>query len=340
MADTIRVGIVGAGKVAQGRHIPRLQKVPDVQITQAWSRTRETAESTAKEFGIPTVVDDWEAIVESPEIDAVVIAAPPILHLPATLAALDAGKHVLCQARMARNLSEARVMLEASKATDLVTTLYPPVPGLKGDRVMRRLLHDEGYVGDVMDVRVTAVTPPIPGAGGWQVDSEVVGVNTMTLGILAEVFNRWVGPAKSVSASSGEAPTAVPQSLAIGAELESGGTTSFHLSFRVTHGPGSSMEIYGSRGVIDYKLFVEEISGMTEGEDEMHPIEISADEQRDQTTDAEFIQAIREGTPVSPAFAEGVRYMEFSEAVAQSVYEGKAVSLPPEPRMDSWGKPL
>ena len=340
MVDTVRIGIIGTGKVAQARHIPRLQKIPGVRITHAWSRTRETAELAANELGIPTVVDHWEAIVESPQIDAVVIATPPILHLPATLAALDAGKHVLCQARMARNLSEARVMLEASQAASLVTTLYPPVPGLKGDRVMRRLLHDEGYVGDILDVRTTAVTPPIQGAGGWQADPEVVGVNTMTLGILAEVFNRWVGPARSLSASSGEAPTAAPQSLAIGTELENGGTASFHLSFRVTQGPGSSMEIYGSRGVLDYKLFIEEISGMTEGEDEMHPIEISAEEQRDQTTDAEFIQAIREGTPVSPDFAEGVRYMELSEAVAQSLHEGRAVSMPPEPKMDSWGKPL
>ena len=87
----------------------------------------------------------------------------------------------LSEARVARNLSEALRMLEASKATDLVTALYPAGFGLKGDRVMRRLLHDEGYVGEILEVRVTSVVSSIPEVGAWVVDPEVVGVNTMML---------------------------------------------------------------------------------------------------------------------------------------------------------------
>ena len=280
MPEKVRVGIIGAGKIAQARHIPLMQSVGDVYITHAWSRTPETAQKAAREFGIPNVVDRWEEIVDSPQIDAVVIATPPNLHLPATLAALDAGKHVLSQARMARNLSEALRMLEASKATDLVTALYPAGFGLKGDRVMRRLLHNEGYVGEILEVRVTSVVSSIPEVGAWIVDPEVVGVNTMMLGILAEVYNRWFEPPKSLAAASGEGPLAVPQSLAIAAELRNGATASFHLSFRVTRGPGSSFEVYGTRGVLDYKLLIErpgglvedeELAGMTESDDGIHP---------------------------------------------------------------------
>ena len=349
MPETVRVGIIGAGKIAQARHIPLLQEVEDVEVTHAWSRTQDTARKAATEFGIPNVVERWQEIVESPEVDAVVIGTPPNLHLPATLAALDAGKHVLSQARMARNLSEAHRMFEASKATDLVTALYPAGFGLKGDRVMRRLLHDEGYVGEVLELRVTSVVPSIPEFGAWIVDPDVVGVNTMMLGILGEVYNRWFEPPKSLAAASGEGPLAAPQSLAIAAELQNGGTASFHLSFRVTRGPGSSFEVYGTRGVLDYKLLIErpgglvedeELAGMTEGDDAMHPIEMPVHEQRERTTDSEFIEAIRNGTPVFPDFAEGVRYMEFSEAVAQSLYEGKAITLPPEPKMEAWGRPL
>ena len=349
MPDTVRVGIIGAGKIAQDRHIPLLQKVPGVEITHAWSRTPETARKAAQKFGIANLVDRWEQIVETSEIDAVVIATPPNLHLPATIAALDSGKHVLCQARMARNLSEALQMLEVSRTTDLVTSLYAAGFGLKGDRVMRRLLHDEGYVGDLLEVRVTSLAHAIPEDGAWQVDPEVVGVNTMMLGILAEVIYRWIEPAMSVTAATGECPLAVPQSLSIAAEMRGRATTSFHLSFRVPWGPGSSVEIYGTRGVLDYKLLVEkpggiveeeELAGMTGGETKMHPIEIPIEEQRDRTMDAEFIEAIRDGTPVSPDFAEGVRYMEFCEAVAQSIYEGRTITMPPEPKMDSWGRPL
>ena len=349
MSDTVRIGIIGAGKIAQDRHIPLLQKVPGVEITHAWSRTPGTARKAAQEFGIPNLVDRWEDIVEIAEIDAVVIATPPNLHLPATIAALDSGKHVLCQARMARNLSEALQMLEASRATDLVTSLYAAGFGLKGDRVMRRLIHDEGYVGDILEVRVTSLVPAISEPGAWQVDPDVVGVNTMMLGILAEVLYRWIEPVRSVTAATGEDLTAVPQSLSIAAELQGRATASFHVSFRVPRGPGSSVEIYGTRGVLDYKLLVEkpgglvedeELSGMTEGETAMHPIEMPREEQRERSMDAEFIEAIRNGTPVSPDFAEGVRYMEFGEAVAQSVYEGRTISMPPEAKMDSWGRPL
>ena len=332
------------GKVAQGRHIPRLQNVPGVEITHAWSRTAATAEAAAKQFDIPHVVGRWEDIVETPDVDAVVIATPPVLHLPVTLAALESGKHVLCQARMARNLAEARMMLDASRATDLVTTLYPPLPGLKGDRVMRRLLRDEGYVGEVREVRVTSLDTPPPGVGAWTTDPDVVGVNTMTLGILAEVINRWFGPVASVAADvrshETAGPSAVPDSLAIAAELESGATASYHLSSHARFGPGSSVEVYGSKGAIVYKLFAEEIMGATEGDEGLRPIEIPPDEARKQTTDAEFIQAIREGTPVSPDFEEGVRYVEFCEAVAQSAHYGARVAMPPEAKMDSWGRPL
>ena len=348
MTDTIRVGIIGAGKIAQNRHLPLLQQVPGVEITHAWSRREETAQTAAQRFNIPNLADRWERIIENRDIDAVVIATPPNLHLPATVAALDAGKHVLCQARMARNLKEALRMLDASRKTDLVTSLYAAGFGLKGDRVMRRLM-GQGYVGDLLEVRVTSLLPAVPEAGAWLVDPAVVGVNTMMLGILAEVVYRWIDPPVSLIATTGEDLLDVPQSLSIGAELQGGATASFHLSFRVPRGPGSSVEIYGTQGVLDYKLLVEkpgglvedeELFGMTRGDAGMHRIEMPPEEQRDRTMDAEFIEAIRNGTPVAPDFAEGVRYMEFCEAVAQSIYEGRRISMPAEPKMDSWGRPL
>ena len=130
--ESVRVGIIGAGKVAQDRNIPRLKNVPGVRVTHAWSRTPDTALGAAARFDIPVAVGDWREIVESPEVDAVVVATPPVLHLPATLAALDAGKHVLCQARMARNLAEARRMRDAARATDLVTVALSADAGPEG----------------------------------------------------------------------------------------------------------------------------------------------------------------------------------------------------------------
>src|SRR5581483_9058834 len=103
------------------RHLPGLKKVPGVELVAVANRRRETAEQVAKEWGFKQVEDDWRKILDNPDVDAVFIAAPPLLHKEATLAALQAGKHVFCQARMARNYAEAKEMYEASLRTDLRT---------------------------------------------------------------------------------------------------------------------------------------------------------------------------------------------------------------------------
>jgi predicted dehydrogenase len=132
----------------------------------------------------------------------------------------------------------------------------------------------------------------------------------------------------------------VPDSLSIAAELESGAAASYHFSTEASFAGPHNIEIYGSKEAIIYTLFGDKIEGATEGMESMQPIEPHPDEIRSQATDAEFIQAIREGTPVPPSFEEGVKYMEFCEAVGQSVHFDKAVDLPPEPLMATWGRTL
>ena len=110
----IRVGIIGAGAVAQARHIPRLKAIEGVELAMVWNRTLQKAEEIAREFGFGQAVADWRQIAESPDIDAVVIATPPGTHHEMTLACLAGGKHVLCQARMSRNLKEAHEMRDAA----------------------------------------------------------------------------------------------------------------------------------------------------------------------------------------------------------------------------------
>ena len=283
-----------------------------------WSRDPARAAGVADEFGIAGTASSWEEIVESDEIDAVIVATPPVLHRPATLRALSAGKHVLCQARMARNLGEAREMLRAAEAApDLVTCLYPPLPGLKGDRVMKRLLAD-GYVGDIREVRVTGASLLEPGDGySWQQDPDVTGVNAMTMGMWAEVLNRWVGPATRVMATGAshrrtrmtdagaEVDSVVPDSLGIAADLECGATATYHFSTAAAFGPGSSIEIYGSRGALVYTLFEERIEGATSGDDALRPIPVSESEERRQTTDSEFVRAISRRNARPPGLPGG-----------------------------------
>src|SRR5512142_1594289 len=114
--ERIRVGIVGAGGNTQGRHIPELQKIEGVEVVSVANRTGESSQRAADRFGIPRVYDRWEDLVRADDSDAIVIGTWPYMHYPITLAALEAGKHVLCEARMSSNLDEARRMLIAAQS--------------------------------------------------------------------------------------------------------------------------------------------------------------------------------------------------------------------------------
>src|SRR6187549_819553 len=95
--SVIRIGIVGAGANTRSRHIPNLKSQTGVEIVSVSNRSRESSEEAAKEFGIPRVCQHWKELVESADIDAVVIGTWPYLHSPVTLAALAAGKHLLTE---------------------------------------------------------------------------------------------------------------------------------------------------------------------------------------------------------------------------------------------------
>src|ERR671937_1495855 len=148
----IRLGFVGAGRNTRDRHIPGFQKQPGVEFVAVANRSRESGERVAKQFGIRRVEDDWRAVVSAPDVDAICIGTWPYTHCEMTIAALEAGKHVLCEARMAMNAAEGRRMLEAArKRPNLITQLVPGPPSLELDPTVRRLVA-EGYVGEVLAV--------------------------------------------------------------------------------------------------------------------------------------------------------------------------------------------
>src|SRR5690242_15288425 len=97
----IRVGIVGAGANTRLRHIAGFRQIPGVELAGVVNSNPESTARVAAEFGIPKTYASWEQLVADPDIDAVQIGTWPNLHSAVTCAALKAGKHVLCEARMA-----------------------------------------------------------------------------------------------------------------------------------------------------------------------------------------------------------------------------------------------
>src|SRR5262245_14498434 len=114
----VRVAVVGAGAVAQVNHIPAYVRTEGVEIHAVCDIDLEKAKRVAQRFGIPEATDSHEQLFRSNSFDAVDICVPNHLHAPISVAALNAGKHVLCEKPFGRTPSEAARMVAAAAKND------------------------------------------------------------------------------------------------------------------------------------------------------------------------------------------------------------------------------
>jgi predicted dehydrogenase len=341
----IRIGIVGAGQITRTRHVPGFRGIAGVRIVGVCNRRRETANRFAREFDIPKVYGNWEDLVADPEVDAVVIGAWPYLHCPVTLAAFDAGKHVLTQARMALNARESQRMLDRARESPSLTAMIVPSPyGLTGDALMRALIA-KGYLGDLREVHVHSLNSQLADPAtpiSWRQLTRYSGFNMLTLGIVYETVLRWVPPAKRVLAYASKiipqrfdteqgkkVRVGTPDSVHAMTTQEDGSTGFYRLSGVVWHEDSMGIALYGSEGTLIYDLTRDEIRGARRQDTQLQPIPIPETIRGGWQVEADFIAAIRGERAVTHTdFETGVRYMQFTEAVARSSRHQVPVTLP------------
>jgi predicted dehydrogenase len=346
----LRIGVVGLGGNTRLRHVPGLLACGDVEIAAVCNRRAESTAAAAREFGIPRTYERWEDLVADDELDAVVVGTWPYLHAPISIAALDRGKHVLCEARMAMNVAEARQMQAAAERNpSRVAQLVPSPFGLGVDRTVKRLL-GEGFLGRLREVVVLATNDALADAAAplhWRQVAELSGVNMLALGIVHETLVRWTAEPVRVFAHA-RAFTAervdpaigsprrvgTPDSVQILAVLADGAHAVYHVSGVTRFGPGTQIHLYGSEGTLRIELAPHErIVGARRGEAALAEIAVPADERGGWNVEADFVAAIRDGRAIEfTSFAAGVRYMEFTEAVAHSATSGASVDISLEPR--------
>ncbi len=116
----LRIGTLGAARIAPAALIRPARRVPDAEVTAVAARDEARARKFAARHGIPRVHASYDALLEDPEIDAVYNPLPNGLHCEWTIRALEAGKHVLCEKPLASNADEAARMAETAKKTGLV----------------------------------------------------------------------------------------------------------------------------------------------------------------------------------------------------------------------------
>ncbi len=117
---TFRIGILGAARVATYAMIAAARDVDGVEVAGVAARDEGRAKAYAETHGIPSVYSDYEALITSPDIDAVYNALPPNLHARWSIAALEAGKPVLCEKPFALTVSDVEAMIEEEKRSGLL----------------------------------------------------------------------------------------------------------------------------------------------------------------------------------------------------------------------------
>jgi len=145
----MKVGIIGCGCVS-GKHLPELAKIPEAQVVAFCDLDIAKAEAAAKQYGTPDAkcYTDYHELLADPEIDNVRVLTWNPTHCEITVAALRAGKHVLCEKPMALTEAEAQMMIDAAKEAGKVLTIgyqhrYDP------DVQYSKSVVDAGELGDI-----------------------------------------------------------------------------------------------------------------------------------------------------------------------------------------------
>jgi xylose dehydrogenase (NAD/NADP) len=152
--DVLRWGILGAARIAEHFVGPALSRSPHAAVRAVASRRPEAAQRLAATVGAPRAYPDYQALLDDPDIDAIYIALPNALHAPWTLAALAAGKHVLCEKPLTTTLHDAEAIRSAARETGRVVAeafMYRVHPQLAA--LVQRIR--EGAIGEVHSVEAS-----------------------------------------------------------------------------------------------------------------------------------------------------------------------------------------
>lgn len=275
----VRVALLGAGAWARLAHLPGFRRDPRCEVVAICDPQRHLAEAVATEFGIPAVYDDHRAVLERQDVDMVDVCTPSATHFELSWAALESGKHVLCEKPVAFDFRDTIRAAELARSRKLKTKLGFTFRYAPAMRYMKHLV-DSGYIGtpfifngyeqnsqwlDPMnplrqvdvdaDQSVLQVSSlegygaPIIDIGAWMVGSDYRDVVGTMRNFIPERMVRATGRVMRMNIDDGD--------IFLG-EFSNGALGSIQTSF-VTVGnyPGIEARIYGSEGALICRLVEE-----------------------------------------------------------------------------------
>ena len=332
---TLRIGLIGVGGAAQINHIPALKKIEDVELVALCDRDREKVGRVAQKFGVPKATNRFDDLLEDESIDAIDICTPNFLHAPMATAALEAGKHVLCERPLSRSADEARQMAKAARKADRVLTCAVQ-HRFRADAQLLRTFVDKGDLGEIFYAKAGWLRLRTE----WDSDEwrrqkrESGGGVVLDLGFQMIDLSLWVlgGPkVESVTASvhrqkKGE----VEDSATAFFRLETGATLTLELTWGLLMEKDFAyLNLFGSGGAALLNPFRLH-KGMHGALVNVTPTLDTLRHQYKQSVEsqmAHFAEALRKGQRPMGDAEEILPVMELMDAIYRSADQGKEVKL-------------
>lgn len=274
----VGVGVIGVGGISSYVHLPGLRLCPQAEIVALCDSDTERLKQCAEEYGITHTFTEYQAMLQFSAVDAVVVATPTKFHAPIALAALAAGKHVLCEKQLGMNYTETMQMYEAATRANvrhMTAFTYRFVPSM---RYLKHLV-GRGTIGLPRHLRISRLLDFPETNLGWRQHRALAGSGEVgdmgahridfchdIIGPIARVVSltRTFVPMRS-NLDGSQSPADVEDSaiflaeFAEGVGVEQGVVASFDLS-KVAKGRGTGgkgldeFEVYGTEGTLIYHL--------------------------------------------------------------------------------------
>jgi predicted dehydrogenase len=343
--NKIRVAFIGAGGICEQRHLPNLVTFPEVELVTVCNRSRESSQRVAEKWKFQQTSEDWREVVTDSDVDAVFIGTWPYMHREMSIAALAAGKHVFCQARMSMDWPEAVQMVAvAASAPQLVTMVCPPPLRVRWERPVKQFLSG-GRLGELHSVIAisTSAANCDPNNVTWRERTELSGLNILQVGIFAETLNSWWGEYESLAATcrtlvpqkrdaqGRKVEIQIPQIVSIVGGLENGvHAAEYHSGLAVGY-ERSQIVLFGSSATLTVDLLAQQLWLYKDPArpDQGELLKDAGDEWR---VERQFIDAVisaRRGDEwhVGPDFVEASLYMRKLQAIHDSAAQSRSIQL-------------
>jgi predicted dehydrogenase len=333
MAQPIRIGYIGAGGYSRRVLLPNFKKIPGVELVVVANSNPETTNAVAREFRFNRTANDWRAVIDAGDIDAIVVGTRTEAHHEMIPPVLASGRHVLCMNALCRTATQARELTALAGARPKQVALVYPAGGaayfLREDRMMRHLL-DEGYIGTVLQAANYWYAPFFGLGSMFEVGSRWLGRHTRILG-----YRRGYNvEGATVPARAGRGDVRPETNIAM-AELAGGGIITYQHSTVAGDTARARFEIIGAAGnVVVYTgnaTAPATFFGAKRGSRGLEPLPIPPEYADGVHVEADFIAAIRgERQPALavPRFEDAMRLLQFGEVWRDSSRKGGWCDLP------------